>query len=68
MRGDSTKEIKSDRVVLIGGVEVDDVVAPASWDVIEEVFGEIAVGVDDTDAMAGFDVLEDEVPKESGLA
>ena len=62
------QKVPPDRVLEIRRVEVDDVLRPSPWDELKQLRGEVAVRVDEANAMAGVDVLHQKVPKKRGLA
>ena len=45
-------------------MEINEVIRTTRRDAVEQFFGKVAVRVDETDAVAGGDVLHDEVAKE----
>ena len=58
------QQIETNRVPLIGGVEIHDVIGPPGRNVIEQIVSEIAVRINHSDAATGFDVLLDERAKQ----
>jgi hypothetical protein len=48
-------------------MEINHVISAATRNVVEEINGEIAMWVNDADAMSSLDVLEDKVPEERRL-
>ena len=62
------EDVEADRISEVGGVEVADVIDARAGDVVEEALGEVAVRVEEGDALAGGDVLQDQVLEEGRLA
>ena len=57
------QEIKTDGIVQIGWVEIYDIVGSPERDLIQDFFGQIAVGINDPHTVAVFDVLENQIAK-----
>ena len=55
------EDIKRDRVVLVGGIEVDDVINAMTGNVLEYARGRFAVRVDKTNPVVLVDVLENHI-------
>jgi hypothetical protein len=66
--GNALEEVQANSHVGVGWMEIDHVIRAPAGNVIEEIDGEIAMRIDDPDAMSSFNVLEDEVPEERRLA
>ena len=64
----STKKIECDGEVLIGRIEVHNVVGTARGDKIEQLRSEITMGINHSNAFTGLNVLNDQVPEEGRLA
>ena len=59
VRSDVREQVQADGEVEVAGVEVDQVVGPSGRDVVQKFLGKIAVRIDQADAVAGGDVLDD---------
>jgi len=68
IRWDIREHVQSDGKLKITGIEICQVVGSVWWNVVQQFFGQIAVGINDTDSMSERDVLNDEIPQESRLA
>jgi hypothetical protein len=62
------KRIQAHRILEIGRVEVGDIVRSVRRDAVEKLFRHIPVRIDEAHTPPLMDVLEDQVPKESGFA
>ena len=60
--------IESDRPLDIGRVDIDEVVGAAPRDVVQRGLGEIAVGIEKSYALAGREILADEIEQQRALA
>jgi hypothetical protein len=61
------KEIETNGVLRIAGVEIYDVVGAPAGDVVEDIEGEIAVGIDESDTSSSLQVLSNEIAEQSGF-
>ena len=59
------QQVQSHRMFKIGGIEIDDVVGSPRRDQIEDFLSEIAVRIQDGDAVTGFDILCDQTFQET---
>src|SRR5581483_7232094 len=66
--GDRAEQIETDGVFRVGWIEIDDIVGTGWGNMIQQLFGEIAVRIDDADTFAGTNVLENQIAKQSRLA
>ena len=48
-------------MLAVAGVEVNEIIRAVRWQMVEQVFGKVAVRINQRDAMPAHDVLEDEV-------
>ena len=62
------QRIEPDRPLGIGGVEIADLMGALGRDAIRDRLGEVAVRVDDGDALAGDDVVHREIEQRRALA
>jgi hypothetical protein len=62
------ENVECDRVFKIGWIEIDDIPASPWWQMVENFLGEVAMGIDETNAFAGRNVLQDQIAKKSALA
>ena len=62
------QQVEPDRILEVGRIEIDDVLNAMRRDVIENLFREITMRIDQPRALATVDVLEEEVSKKRGLA
>ena len=65
---DVRQRIEADRPLGIGGVEIADLMGAFGRDAIRDRLGEVAVRVDDGDALAGDDVVHGQVEKRRALS
>ena len=63
-----TKEIEANRIFHVGRVEINHVLDAMTWYVVEQFRCKIAVRVNDTNAVSGTDVLQDEISQKRRLA
>ena len=68
VRLDLGKKVESDRMAEVRRIKKDDVVGASSWDVVEELLGQVAVRVDDRESSTLDDVLDDEIAEQRTLA
>jgi len=61
-------QVHADGEIQVPWIEVAQVVRPGGRDVLEEFLGQIPMRVDEADAVAQRDVLEDQVPEQRTLA
>ncbi len=54
---DRSEEIEPDRVIVVGRVEVNRVVAAAGWDEVEKFPGEVSMGIDHAHASSTDQIL-----------
>ena len=62
------KHVDPDREVEVSGVEIHQVVGTIRRDVSEDLLGEIAVRVDESDAVAKVNVLKKQIPQQRRFA
>ena len=62
------QKIEADGIFQIGRVKIHHIVGSPGRNLIENVFGQVAVGINDPDTMAVFNVLENEITEERCLA
>ena len=62
------KQIETDRIFHVGGVEIHHVFDAAARNMIKKVIRQIAVRINDADAAIGVHILQDEIPEERGFA
>ena len=67
LRFNSGKEVKPNGVLRIRGVEINDIINTVPRNVIQNVFGEIAVRVNQANAMTQGDVLNEKVAQKRRL-
>src|SRR4051812_18051370 len=60
--------IESNRVVQVSRVKVNEIVGSSRWNMIEQFLGQITVGIDQADAVAGGDVLHDQIPEQRSFS
>ncbi len=60
--------IEPDGELNVSGIEINEVIRPAGRNLAQQVLGKIAVGINDGDAVAPVDVLDDEVAKQGRLS
>jgi len=65
---DASEEVEADRIIVVGGIEVDEIIRSPGRDVIEELLSMIAVRIDDTNATASSDILNDQIPQQRRFA
>jgi hypothetical protein len=58
------KGIESDWEGEVARMEINEVIRSTRWNAIEKFFGEIAVRINQADAVTGGDVLHDEIPQQ----
>ena len=68
IRWDIGQEVQPDGELQVAGIEIDQVIRPRGRDVMQQFLGEIPMGIDQSDAVTGGDVLNDHVPQQSRLA
>lgn len=68
LRGGLSEQIQPDGEIAVAGVKIDGLLRPVGWDVVEQLLRQIAMRVDETNAMALQDELEDEIAQQSGLS
>ncbi len=68
LRGGLGEQIQPDGEIAVARVEIDGLLRPVWWDVIEQLLREIAMGVDEAHAMTLLDELEDEIAQQRGLS
>ena len=61
------KDVEPDGVRGVGRIEVDDVVGAVSGNVMEQLFGKVAMGINERDTMAMPDVLHEKVQEKRAL-
>ena len=62
------ERVESDGELKVARMEIDEVIRTARRDAIEQFFGKVAVRVNEPDAVAGGDVLHDEIAQQRGFA
>ena len=62
------KEVQADGEVQVARIEIDEMVCAPGRDVVEKIFGEVAMGIDQADAVASGDMLDDQVAEQGSLA
>lgn len=62
------EDVEADGVVVVGRVEVHDMVGAGGWDAIKDVTGEVSMRVNQPDTMAFLNILHDEITDEGGFA
>jgi hypothetical protein len=60
--------IEADRPIEIGGIDVDQVIGPRAGDMVKRGPSEVAVGIEESEAFAGGEVLADQVEEKRALA
>lgn len=68
VRRDVRQDVQADGELQVGRVEVHEVVGPLRRDVVQDLIREVAVRVDEADAVPEGDVLHDHVMQEGRLA
>lgn len=61
------EQIESDRMIKITGMEIDRLLGADGWDVKKQIFRQIAMRVDEADAVALLNELKDEIAQERRL-
>lgn len=62
------KEVHADPPLEVAGVPVDDLARPSGRDHVEDLLGQVAMGIEEPHAAAGIEILEDEIPEKGALA
>ena len=60
--------IEADRPLKVGGVEVDEIIRARAGDMRERGFGEVAMRIEESQALAGDEVLPDQIEQEGAFA
>jgi hypothetical protein len=60
--------IEADRLLDVGGIDIDEVTRPPAWDVIQRRAREVTVRVEQRDARAALEVLAQQVEQQCALA
>jgi hypothetical protein len=68
VRDDIREHIQANREFEVARVEIYQVIGPPRRNMVQQFFGQIAVGVNDPDPMSKGDVLDDQVSQERRLA
>ena len=68
LRGGLSEQIQPDGEIAVAGVKIDGLLRAVRRDVIEQLLRQIAMRVDETNAMALQDELEDEIAQQCGLS
>src|ERR1039458_988166 len=68
VRVDVRQHVQPDGEFEIARIEIYEVVGVPGWNVVQELLGQVAVGVDDANAVTKGDMLDDQVAQERGLA
>lgn len=61
------KEVQADGKVEVAGIEIDRVLGPGRRNEMQQFLGEVAVWINQPDAVSGGDVLHDEITQERGF-
>lgn len=62
------QKVQADGELPVGGIEVGEVVGAVGREMVQQLIGEIAVGINEANAVPQGEVLEDQVPQQGGLA
>ncbi len=68
IRRGASDQIKSNRIVQSGGIEVRHVLDTAARDEVEDVRGEVAMRINDANTVTCFNVLENQIAEQSCFA
>ena len=60
--------IQPDRVFTVSRIKVDEVVCSRRRDMVEQILGEVAMRIDQSDTIPCGDMLKDQIPEESAFA
>ena len=67
IRRNICEQIKADRVIEVAGIEVHEMIRPPWRDVIQKFICQITVRINQADAVAGGNVLNDYIPNHCGF-
>jgi hypothetical protein len=59
--------IEADRSLKIGGVKVDEIICSRAGDMRERSFGQVAMRIEQSQSLAGDEVLPDQIEQEGAL-
>jgi hypothetical protein len=68
IRVDVRQNVQADGEFQIARIEIYQVIGPPGRNVVQQLFGQVAVGVNDANSMSKGDVLDDQVPQERRFA
>jgi len=63
-----SQQVEADWMFCVGGVEICHILNPPPGNAVKEFIRQIAMRVNDCDAVAGFNVLEDQIAEQGRFA
>jgi hypothetical protein len=66
--GVALEKIQPDGCVFVGRIEVHHIIGAVRGNVVQQIGGKVAMGIDDRDAFTGLDILKDQIPQQRCLA